>query len=294
MLDELRRQLVDLPVGSIGEAEILLVHEKGQVASSALEEAVAARGPWPAEIRHLPTGRSGYYEQKNFGAESAGGDIILFVDSDVVPEPGWLEALLAPFGDSDIGVVAGATSVEQKNLYSKAMALGWIFPLPPLDRSLRASRLFYANNVAFRKALMPLMRFPETVQYRVQVGAVHRALEQAGQPVVMSGAAAVLHPPPQGLGGFAARALWCGFDASTGVARNVRGFLRDAPILFAADAAAAVRRVVRDRRKVGLNVVQTAAAAVIVAGYHAVRGLGFVCGLAAPRITRRHLARIAP
>jgi hypothetical protein len=288
MLAQLHRQLAGLPEGLIGDCEILFVHHPGQVDDSSLKAEAARLGPWRATLRHLPSPVAGYYEQKNYGAAQAIGDIVLFVDSDVVPEAGWLQALIEPLATGAAGIVAGSTSVERNGLYSTAMALGWIFPMPPADKRPRPAPLFYANNVAFRREMIAAMRFPETDQYRVQVGAVHRALAERGQEIVMSGAAAVLHPPPEGLGGFVTRALWCGYDASTLLPRA------KAPLTCAADAFRALRRVARDRRGAGLGAIGTVAALGVVLAYQAIRLLGFASGLVAPRTTWRQLKRIAP
>src|SRR5437763_6200178 len=53
-----------------------------------------------------------YYELKNLGVREAGGDLLIFVDSDVLPEAGWLAHLLAPLSDPSISVVGGNTYVE--------------------------------------------------------------------------------------------------------------------------------------------------------------------------------------
>jgi hypothetical protein len=288
MLAQLHRQLAGLPEGLIDEAEILFVHRPGQVDEAWLRGAAESLGRWPGKLRYLPSSAAGYYEQKNEGAARAAGDIILFVDSDVVPEDGWLEALIEPLATGAAGIVAGATSVERRGLYSTAMALGWIFPMPPPDQSLRRAPLFYANNVAFRRELIEAMRFPEADQYRVQVGAVHRALAERGHPIWMSGRAAVLHPPPEGVAGFVTRALWCGYDSSTLLPRA------KAPLAFAAEAVRALRRVARDRRRAGLGAAATVGALGVIGAYHAIRLLGFAGGLLAPRATWRQLKRIAP
>jgi mycofactocin glycosyltransferase len=43
---------------------------------------------------------------RNTGARACATPVIAFLDSDVVPEPGWLETLLAHFGDPAVGLVA--------------------------------------------------------------------------------------------------------------------------------------------------------------------------------------------
>jgi hypothetical protein len=174
------------------------------------------------------------------------------------------------------------------------MALGWIFPMPPKDRSIGRARLFYANNVAFRRELKAEMRFPETEQYRVQVGVVQRRLAGSPYRYLSNPAAAVLHPPPRGLGGFVARALWCGYDTATTVPRGGLGLVWRAPRVFAVEAVAALGRVQRGRRPAGLGLADAAAASGVIGAYHAIRLAGFVSALFAPRAMWRCLNRIAP
>ena len=294
MLAQLHHQLLTLPGGLIGPAEILLVFESSLVDQAQLQAAVDAHGAWPAVIRTIGSEVGGSFEQKTLGAERASGDIIIFLDSDVVPEPGWLEALLTPFASCDAQIVAGATSVERSGLYSTAMALGWIFPMPPEDRSIGQARIFYANNVAFRREMMAVMRFPRADQYRVQVGVVQRRLAESVYRYLSSPTAAVLHPPPRGLGGFVTRALWCGYDSATAVPRGGAGLAWRAPRAFAGQALAALARVARERRRAGLGLAGAAAAAGVIGAYQAIRLVGFVSGLVATRATWRCLNRIAP
>jgi hypothetical protein len=131
MLGELARQLDDLARTSSRAVDILLLFNLAVMAEAAIEaliDHVRPRADWPAVIRLLPSGERGCYEQKNFGVQHTAGDIVLFVDSDVVPEPGWLERLLTSF-DPEVGVVCGSTYVERGSFYERAVALFWLFPL---------------------------------------------------------------------------------------------------------------------------------------------------------------------
>lgn len=52
---------------------------------------------------------------RNAGAKKASGDIILFIDSDCVPEKNWLEEMLKPFEDAKVVGVQGAYKTKQKS-----------------------------------------------------------------------------------------------------------------------------------------------------------------------------------
>ncbi|WP_017300828.1 glycosyltransferase [Nodosilinea nodulosa] len=47
------------------------------------------------------------YAARNAGIAAAQGEILAFTDADCQPEPGWLAALVQPFADDSIGLVAG-------------------------------------------------------------------------------------------------------------------------------------------------------------------------------------------
>jgi GT2 family glycosyltransferase len=65
-------------------------------------------------VRSLPairvvasTGLPGLSGARNTGVEAATGEIVVFLDDDALPEPGWLAALIAPFDDPTIAGVGG-------------------------------------------------------------------------------------------------------------------------------------------------------------------------------------------
>ncbi|CBN54590.1 MULTISPECIES: glycosyltransferase [Kamptonema] len=50
------------------------------------------------------------YAARNTGIRASQGDIIAFTDADCRPQPEWLETLIRPFADRDVGIVAGEVS----------------------------------------------------------------------------------------------------------------------------------------------------------------------------------------
>ena len=47
---------------------------------------------------------------RNTAVEHASGDVLVFLDDDAVPGPGWLRALMEPFADGKVAVVGGAAA----------------------------------------------------------------------------------------------------------------------------------------------------------------------------------------
>ena len=94
-----------------------------------------------------------YYEQKNRGAREAAAEIVVYLDSDVIPEDNWLISLLTPFPDSNVQVVSGNSYLTATGPYSKAFALFWFFPLPANTKcGLRAAPRFSSPNNRWRSA----------------------------------------------------------------------------------------------------------------------------------------------
>ena len=75
----------------------------------------------------------GYYQLKNESVKRATGVILVFLDSDVIPEPDWLDQLLGAFTEPDVQIVGGNSYIEAASVYSRAFALWWFFPLRAPD-----------------------------------------------------------------------------------------------------------------------------------------------------------------
>jgi cellulose synthase/poly-beta-1,6-N-acetylglucosamine synthase-like glycosyltransferase len=58
-------------------------------------------------VDYLSEPRLGVSNARNRGIQAAYGSIVVLLDGDCVPEPGWLSALVSPFADARVGCVAG-------------------------------------------------------------------------------------------------------------------------------------------------------------------------------------------
>jgi glycosyltransferase involved in cell wall biosynthesis len=292
MLMELDRQLGDARANGLARCELIFVCD-GDGDEARIRDALS-RAQAPCDIRILTSPSPDYYEQKSFGAAAARGDVVVFLDSDVVPEAGWLAALLAPFADPNVSIVSGTSFIEVTGLYSAAMALGWIFPVRSGTGQLAEVRTFFANNIAFRGELIRRNPFPRTGQYRGQCIALAEQLRAQGHVVYLNRAAAVSHPPPEGASGFALRALRNGHDEAAFLRRKRRSLLRHGPPAVFKKLAAALANVWRGYRRFGLGPAGAAAAAAIVAAYYALQLAGLIATAAAPATARRLLVGAGP
>ena len=85
--------------------EYLLVDNGSRDTTASLLERAATQG---ITFRGLQENQiQSSYAARNTGIRAATGDIIAFTDADCRPQPDWLSALILPFTDSNIGIVAG-------------------------------------------------------------------------------------------------------------------------------------------------------------------------------------------
>ena len=74
-------------------------------------------------IRVLTQKNSGPASARNHGWREARGEIVLFTDSDCVPQHSWLENMTAPFDDPEISGVKGRYITRQKSLVARFVQL---------------------------------------------------------------------------------------------------------------------------------------------------------------------------
>ena len=63
-------------------------------------------------VRYVVESRAGLSRARNAGIAAASGDVVVFIDDDVRPEPGWIAPLLRRFQERDVGVVCGLVLPE--------------------------------------------------------------------------------------------------------------------------------------------------------------------------------------
>jgi len=144
-------------------------------------------------IRWLELGEEvSYYEAKNRGFDVATGDIVAFADADCWPDLDWLEALLAPFRDEQVRVVAGRTTYRRDLLGTAASTIDFMY----FEDGAGHTRNFYANNVAFRREVFAAHRFGEHAMYRGHCVVLGFELFEAGVPIVFAPTARTIHRFP--------------------------------------------------------------------------------------------------
>ena len=121
-------------------AEVLVVNDGSTDSSLESTKAWAADRP-QVNVRVLTQGKEGPATARNFGAREAISDIIVFIDSDCIPKPDWLEKMLLPFEENERVVgVQGAYKSSQTE---------WIARFSQIEIEERYHRMQQASTVDF-------------------------------------------------------------------------------------------------------------------------------------------------
>ncbi|WP_227815740.1 glycosyltransferase family 2 protein [Nitrogeniibacter aestuarii] len=86
------------------EVEVIVINNRSTDATPSVASGYSTRIP---SFRLIEESQQGLSYARNRGVEEASGDIVVFLDDDVELEPRWLEYLIAPFENADVGVVGG-------------------------------------------------------------------------------------------------------------------------------------------------------------------------------------------
>lgn len=138
---------------------------------------------------------------RNAGAKKASGEILVFTDSDCLPEKNWLEEMLRPFKDSQIVGVQGAYKTRQKN---------WVARFVQFEIEERYERMKKREFIDFigsysaayrRDAFLKVHGFDE--KFRIASGEdpdLSFRIAKAGGKMVFNPKAVLFHSHPESIG----------------------------------------------------------------------------------------------
>jgi len=277
--------------------DLVLVYDPETIAPeiprAVLAECVDERA-WPGHVSLLEAPGQHYYEQKNFGVRHVDADIIILIDSDVIPDDGWLEQLLRAMRDPAVQVVSGETYLATDTYYDRLLAAFWLFETKKQAQGVYEARNFYANNVAFRGDVIRRHPFPAAETYRGQCATLAKTLRSEGIRLYRAGSAMVSHPPPSGLSHFINRAICHGHDIVLSNRNKKVGWLLASPVgalyRLVRDVATAPGRVI-ERRKASVGSFSGAILAFVLAvAYAAIKFVGEIVTFLSPRFVRRRFS----
>lgn len=288
MLRELSRQIDEASPTADCEWELISVFDSQSIAEIEIRDEVESafsRCVTKHSRLYLAVPGADYYEVKNAGVNRASGEIVVLLDSDVIPDAGWLQELLRPFATPGVSVVSSACYIEPSGIVRKTLALIWVFE-PRIDAGgLRlvgdswTNSTAIANSTAYRRGVFQANPFGASVGSAR--GSCARQVERfwkMGIPVHRNYAARLNHPAPVGLREFPERAIARGRDVMTG-----RGWIR----MVGSEVRRGARLVTQGKR-VGLRPWQLPAAFAIAAAWWSCMLLGAVATTLAPKYMRRH------
>lgn len=273
--------------------ELIIAFDPDKVDQRLIEQALAESVAAPEGVLFMrlePARGLNYYEFKNHGATKATGDVVILLDSDVIPEAGWLERLVSSFDNPSVRLVGGNTFIEPVTTYDKAFAVGWFFPLRAAELRLERSNYFFANNVAFERALLLEHPFePIPGQTRGACTRLAERLVGLGIRPYLNFGAQVSHPPPNGVFHLVVRAIAharddhiADLDRADAERRTAfRGWRR-----AASRFRRGLRRLVGNRRDLHISWIEMPGASALIAAYYLSYALGDVLVRVAPQMTR--------
>ena len=214
------------------------------------------------DVRFVQARESNYFVAKNTGAAAARGDIIALLDGDSVPEPDWLEVMLARFVDG-IDVVVGRTRYRGQSFAART------FSIPDfayvLDKEGGDASGFNINNVAFRTSVLRSHPFDERIRRNGGCYLLYHQLRAAGARIVYEPRGRVSHGVDvRGLG-FVRKHFDRGYDSMAVYRLDDQSVLRGTRWIRRSGGLAIVpiiaRRIVVDwlrlakhRRQIGISI----------------------------------------
>ena len=185
LLSGLRSQLPN----ALGPTEFLLV-DNGSTDSS--RELVERSGlPNLSALREPKRGPSA---ARNRGLAAARGDVVALLDADCVPTRSWLRALVEPFGDQGVVIVAGGLASYPPRTGAQRFAAR--YGLNDATRALNNAPLPFANtrNMAVRRrAAEAVGGWPEELTFGEDVEFSYRLRKRFGCEIVFREAALCFH-----------------------------------------------------------------------------------------------------
>lgn len=297
MLKQLGTQIHDVARETNGSADLILVYNPDAIPEvvprTVLSECLD-HDSWPGKISLIAAPGQLYYDQKNFGVQQTDADLIVFIDSDVVPDDGWLRQLWEAFRDPHVQVVGGETYLATDTFYDRVCASFWNFGVKPEGSGLYEVTNFYANNVCIRGDVVRQNPFPKSEAFRGQCATLAKSLRARGIKLHRVRSAAVSHPPPEGLRHFILRAICQGHDTLLNSRTKRYALLRSSFVgsfwRFGKNVIGAPRRIWERRQGAGVGAFGMAGAFALSVTYSALMLFGEIATLISPNFVRLYFA----
>jgi len=293
MLEILANQLLEVSPKMSTKPEIIIVYNNEDINGSEIEPLIKKKlNPCSSIIDLKIISSSGlhYYQQKNFGAKHCHGDVIIFLDCDVIPDEGWLIGLLECFLQPEIKVVGGQSYISSDTFLEKAFSVFWIMPPPTEKGPIYEDTKFLCNNMAFRNDTFFKNQFPSLPQYRGSCGLLGETLQRKNVKIYRQPASRVAHSIPKGMKNIAIRAICQGHDlvVARKKSNNVKGskIKKNKPL----------RRIIKEQitkirtnsRKLHLTLLEKIGVFGVISFYFSLIFIGTIIASINPEIIRKN------
>jgi len=298
MLQSIFKQIKEISKNLNSKPEIFIMYdpekiEKNEMLSIVNEE----KGKYEdlIDLKIIPASGHNYYQQKNLGAKFCTKDVIIFFDSDTVPEDGWLVAMLESFKKPNVHVVSGLTFMPLNSLVEKGIALIWYYP-PETDKSgtFGERDFFYANNFAFSRKTFQKNNFPNLEGLRGHCVALANKLKYNNIKIYHQPKARASHPAPNGFVHFVHRGLQLGFDKGQAIIREHKTDSLTLNIEGRSAGKTSLRKIlskIRRRYKyLNLNPLEVLPVFTIATTYYALGAIGLLITLIWPNYLKERLS----
>jgi glycosyltransferase involved in cell wall biosynthesis len=215
MLAAVQAQVVAHEPKPDAPVQLIILYDKHDVDPALIETTLREStdpAAWDVDIRLVATDGLKYYELKNTGVTHSDRDVVIFLDSDVVPDDGWFDALMGAIDDPAVEVVGGNTYVATDSFLAKAFSLFWVFDQKAEDTRMFAAEKFFANNVAFKRVTFERYFFPQFDAFHGQCYVLAKQMTRDGITIYRHNGARASHPPTNGIAHFIKRGICEGHD----------------------------------------------------------------------------------
>ena len=142
-----RGRAADLPLCLLGISQLDYPHFEVVLVADKMGLKAARTLPFFDDLKSVEFGEANISRARNLGIAEAAGDIVAFIDDDAVPEPTWLQFLVAGFSEADVAAAGGF--VRGRNGISfqwKARSVDCFGDATPLDVPVDKISILTAQN----------------------------------------------------------------------------------------------------------------------------------------------------
>jgi glycosyltransferase involved in cell wall biosynthesis len=161
-------------------------------------------------VRVLSGPGTGPSAARNTGARAAEGEVLVFLDADTVPQPGWLREMIAPLQDPQIVAVKGRYRTDQRTIMARFAQLEFEWKYARLERATRVDFVDTGTAAYRRDLFLTTGGFDEQLRSGEDVDLAFRLASQGAQFAFNPRAVVQHHHTEDLLGYFVKKAKYAG------------------------------------------------------------------------------------